>query len=33
MKTVRPFDILVPAVAEPEKFAVVSCDQFTSPRD
>ena len=33
MKTVRPFDILVPAVAEPEKFAVVSCDQFTSQRD
>ena len=33
MKTVKPFDILVPAVAEPEKFAVVSCDQFTSQRD
>lgn len=33
MKTVRPFDILVPSVAEPEKFAVVSCDQFTSQRD
>lgn len=33
MKTIKPFDILVPAVAEPEKFAVVSCDQFTSQRD
>ena len=33
MKTVRPFDILLPDVAEPEKFAVVSCDQFTSQRD
>lgn len=33
MKTVKPFDILVPAVAEPEKFAVVSCDQFTSQRN
>ena len=33
MKTVKPFDILVPAVTEPEKFAVVSCDQFTSQRD
>ena len=30
MKTVKPFDILLPDVAEPEKFAVVSCDQFTS---
>lgn len=33
MKTVKPFDILLPDVAEPEKFAVVSCDQFTSQRD
>lgn len=33
MKTVKPFDILLPAVAEPEKFAVVSCDQFTSQPD
>ena len=33
MKTLKPFDILLPDVAEPEKFAVVSCDQFTSQRD
>ena len=33
MKTIKPFDILLPDVAEPEKFAVVSCDQFTSQRD
>lgn len=33
MKTVKPFDILLPDVAQPEKFAVVSCDQFTSQRD
>ena len=33
MKTVKPLDILLPQVAQPEKFAVVSCDQFTSQRD
>ena len=33
MKTLKPFDILLPDAAEPEKFAVVSCDQFTSQRD
>ena len=33
MKTVKPFDILLPNVADPGKFAVVSCDQFTSQRD
>ena len=33
MKTLKPFDILLPDVAEPEKFAVASCDQFTSQRD
>ena len=33
MKTVKPFDILLPDVEQPEKFAVVSCDQFTSQRD
>ena len=33
MKTVKPFDILLPDVAQPEKFAVVSCDQFTSQRE
>ena len=33
MKTLKPFDVLLPDVAEPEKFAVVSCDQFTSQRD
>lgn len=33
MKTVKPFDILLPEVEQPEKFAVVSCDQFTSQRD
>ena len=33
MKTLKPFDILLPDIAEPEKFAVVSCDQFTSQRD
>ena len=33
MKTVKPFDMLLPDVEQPEKFAVVSCDQFTSQRD
>ena len=30
MKTIKCVDILLPKVAEPEKWAVVSCDQFTS---
>ena len=33
MKTIKCVDILLPKVAEPEKWAVVSCDQFTSQRD
>lgn len=33
MKTVKCVDILIPDVKEPEKWAVVSCDQFTSQRD
>ena len=33
MKTIKCVDILLPQVAEPEKWAVVSCDQFTSQRD
>lgn len=30
MKTIKCVDILLPKVTEPEKWAVVSCDQFTS---
>ncbi len=33
MKTIKCVDILLPKVAEPQKWAVVSCDQFTSQRD
>ena len=33
MRTIKCVDILLPHVAEPEKWAVVSCDQFTSQRD
>ena len=33
MRTIKCVDILLPKVAEPEKWAVVSCDQFTSQRD
>jgi hypothetical protein len=33
MRTIKSVDILLPKVAEPEKWAVVSCDQFTSQRD
>ena len=33
MKTINCVDILLPKVNEPEKWAVVSCDQFTSQRD
>lgn len=33
MKTIKCVDILLPQVAEHEKWAVVSCDQFTSQRD
>ncbi|MBR7162614.1 MAG: DUF1015 domain-containing protein [Clostridia bacterium] len=33
MRTIKCVDILLPRVAEPEKWAVVSCDQFTSQRD
>lgn len=33
MKTIKCVDILLPNVAEHEKWAVVSCDQFTSQRD
>lgn len=33
MKTVKAFDILLPKVSSLEKWAVVSCDQFTSQRD
>ncbi len=33
MKTINCVDILLPKVCEPEKWAVVSCDQFTSQRD
>ncbi len=33
MKTIKCVDILLPKVQEPEKWAVVSCDQFTSQRD
>ncbi len=32
MRTVKPFDILLPTTKTPEKWAVVSCDQFTSQR-
>lgn len=33
MKTIRKTDVLLPDVEQPEKWAVVSCDQFTSQRD
>lgn len=33
MKTIKCVDILLPQVDEPQKWAVVSCDQFTSQRD
>ena len=33
MRTIKCVDILLPKVAEPEKWAVVSCDQFTSQRE
>ena len=32
MQIVRPADILLPASAEPEKWSVIACDQFTSDR-
>ena len=33
MRTIKCVDILLPKVPEPEKWAVVSCDQFTSQRE
>ena len=33
MRTIKCVDVLLPKVAEPEKWAVVSCDQFTSQRE
>lgn len=33
MKTIKPFDILIPKDCDNEKWSVVACDQFTSQRD
>lgn len=33
MRPIHTTDILIPRVCEPEKWAVVACDQFTSQRD